>query len=66
MPCCKSRDVKPVLGQSAADGGTDEVTVFLQLVQSLLNRLVDGFLDGQTNPVDLVHTPAGLNNAKAH
>lgn len=59
-------EIKPVLLLSAADGGTNKVTVFLQLIQSLLNGLVDGLLDRLTHPVDLVHTAARLNKTKAH
>lgn len=50
----------PVLVQSAVDAGANEVTVFLQLIQSLLNSLVDGLLDRLTNAVDLVHTSTRL------
>lgn len=60
----QSNASSPVLLQSAADGGTNEVRVLLQLIQSLLNGLVDGLLDGLTHPIDLVHAPARLNETK--
>lgn len=60
----QSNTSSPVLLQSAADGGTNEVRVLLQLIQSLLNGLVDGLLDGLTHPIDLVHAPARLNETK--
>lgn len=55
---------KPVFFQSVADGGTDEIRVFLQLIQSLLHGLVDGFLDGLTHTFNLVHTAARLQTHK--
>lgn len=61
----QSNTSSPVLLQSAADGGTNEVRVLLQLIQSLLNGLVDGLLDGLTHPIDLVHAPARLKRDKA-
>lgn len=60
----QSNSSSPVLLQSAADGGTNEVRVLLQLIQSLLNGLVDCLLDGLTHPIDLVHAPARLNETK--
>lgn len=60
----QSNTSSPVLLQSAADGGTNEVRVLLQLIQSLLNGLVDGLLDGLTHPIDLVHAPARLNETR--
>lgn len=60
----QSNTSSPVLLQSAADGGTNEVRVLLQLIQSLLNGLVDGLLDGLTHPIDLVYAPARLNETK--
>ena len=51
----------PVLDKSVANGRTDEITILLQLIQSLLNCLVDGLLNGLTHPINLVHTAAWLN-----
>lgn len=52
--------VCPVLSQFTADGGADEVTVLLQLVQGLLDGLVDGLFNRLTHFINLVYTPTRL------
>lgn len=49
------------------NGFTDEFTVPLQRVESILNSLVNGLLDGSTNFFNLVDTAARLHTAtKTH
>lgn len=50
----------PVITELVCDGLAYQLTVPLQRVERILNRLVDGFLDRATNVLDLVHTTAGL------
>lgn len=53
----------PVDTEAVSDGLTDELTVFLQGVECILDRLVDRFLDGATHLLDLVDTAAWLRAA---
>ena len=52
--------VLPVITERVSDGLTDELTVLLQRVEGILDRLVDGFLDGATHFLNLVHTATWL------
>ena len=57
-------DSLPVLDQFTVDSGADEVTVLLQLVQGLLDRLVDGLLNRLTHDIDLVHAATRLGGSR--
>lgn len=55
--------VLPVDAESVSDGLTDKLTVLLQGVECILDRLVDSFLDGATHLLDLVDTATWLRAA---
>ena len=40
--------------------GSDVVTIFLQLVESILNGLIDGFFNVATNVIDLIDATNAL------
>ncbi len=50
----------PVINKCISDGFADELTVFLQRVKCILDRLVNSFLNGATNLLDLVDTATWL------
>lgn len=58
--CGLWRILLPVADECIGDGLADELTVLLQRVEGILDRLVDGFLDGATHLLNLIHTAAGL------
>lgn len=52
--------VLPVVTELVCDSLNNELTVPLQRVERVLDRLVDSFLDGATNLLNLVDTAAWL------
>lgn len=65
MPIWKNKQTtcfseSPVINERISDGLADELTVLLQGVECVLDRLVNSFLDGATHLLNLVHTATWL------
>lgn len=56
----KCSSEQPVINKRISDGLADEFTVLLQGVESVLDGLVNSFLDGATHLLNLVHTATWL------